>query len=193
MAMTIHPAVSGTRQKWLGEAALFLTGAFVGAFAAIIVLAVIEGALLAVAPDSAIYGLVAGAIIWAVLADLGLVRPLPYRRGQVPESWRNLLPSRVVATLFGLMLGFGFITFFTYSAQLSFLLGASLDGSLSALAAVSALFAVGKTVVLIEAIRSPAIGDVAPRLRPTKRGLQVVRLATAIASLAVAVAVINPT
>ena len=98
------------------------------------------------------------------LRELGLQPPVPYRNQQVPEWWRSVLPTGVVALAYGLMLGLGCATLFVTSAHLVVLLALPFVGSAWALLGVVAAFATGKTLVLYLAGGTSSHGDVIARL-----------------------------
>jgi len=184
MGMTINPAVSGGRRRWLGHSAAFLLGAFFGG------LLTLTGALAVVAlADRAVplHGLAvlgAAAIAWAALHDLGVPLPLPYRKRQVPEWLREVLPQSVVAAIFGGMLGIGFLTLFTYSTQLAVFLALPFLGSVPTMLGVVATFALGKTLVLAGVARARSLDEIPVYWNAT--GVGVLRTATAAVSLTLA-------
>ncbi len=182
MAMTVNPAVSGTRRNWFGHSLAFLVGAFLGAVASITAVYVLERLVALAIGDQALALVVAGVIGLAVLADLGFPIPLPYRKQQVPEHFRDIFPPSVVASFFGFMLGVGFLTLFTYSIQLAFLLAVPLAGGPGWGLAAAAAFAAGKTVVLGAAAGIPGLGAIGPRFHTSRRRLRVLKLTTAAVS-----------
>lgn len=187
MASTFNPAVSG-RRNWISASATFAIAVFVGALATMaVVLAVCwllassVGLAAAVASASALLGL-------GVARDLGLTAPLPYRRGQVPEWLRDVLPPVPLAAAFGFMLGAGFLTLFTFSVHLAFVVALPWLSLSSALMAVT-VFALGKTVVVISTAGVDQIASVHSRLTLTRAGYRTLQLAMAFVSLAVLAAV----
>ncbi len=115
MVETIAPGVHGGRGRryWsmlaLHTAAAGLAGAASGA---------LLGALGGVA--GAPWGVVGPLILTAIaisyaLREIGGVPlPLPGRRAQVPDWWRTFFSPGVAATLYGVGLGVGFLTFVTF-------------------------------------------------------------------------------
>jgi hypothetical protein len=180
MALTINPAVGRKRHDWLWHGATFTAGVALGATVALLAVTIVTRALEFVSRDLA---LAAGtvAIAWAVLHDLGVKTWLPYRQTQVPEAFRDLLPPSVVAFVFGVMLGAGFLTFFTYSIQLAVLVALPYlgGGALLALAA----FSLGKSVVLLTAVGAQTVDHVGARFHWTAAGNRLLRGTSATLSL----------
>jgi hypothetical protein len=111
MAETISPVVHGGRNRsyWkaitahlIGAAlASALVGALLGSIGSIFDLSWSSAGLALVAILAAVYA----------LGELtGLKLPLPHRRGQVPEWWRNYFEPTTTAFLYGAGLGVGFAT-----------------------------------------------------------------------------------
>src|SRR5579884_801823 len=122
MALTINPAVSGSRRHWFAHIVAFAIGAWLGGLLSLAVVIVIIDELRRVAGTSMVAVCVLGLISWTVAKDLGIPLWVPYRQRQVPEWLRDALPPGAIALLYGSMLGVGFLTLFTYSTQLAFLL-----------------------------------------------------------------------
>jgi hypothetical protein len=164
MALTINPAGSGTRIRWVVDSGVFYLGALVGALGSLLLVAASFALLSLVLPGG---WLVPAAVVLAVpplLYQMGLPVPLPYRRRQVPEWWRNVLPLRVAAFAYGVMLGFGFATPFTSSAHSAMLLALPFLHGIGPVLAVVALFAAGKTTVLVLGQGTVSHDDVIVRL-----------------------------
>jgi hypothetical protein len=191
MALTVNPAVSRSRRQWGVHAALFALGTGVGCLlAAGVALAIVS--LLDQLLTSAVLAIIAASlIVWAVLHDLGLPLPLPYRQRQVPEWLRSALPAGAVAFLYGLMLGVGFLTLFTYSAQLSAFVAFPFLDTLWQVIAVAGLVSAGKTLVLLSAVGVTSPDEVVGRFRWSKTRIVMLRLATACVSLMMAVAILT--
>ncbi len=148
MALTINPAVSGGRARWALDASAFLLGVFVGTLATLWVVLVAETLVGMLSSARVVALVVAGLVAYASLRDLGFAIPVPYRRQQVPEPLRQMLPPPVVAVLYGAQLGAGFLTPFTYGVHSTYALAAPLlHGAL--LVAAAGLFALGKATVLL--------------------------------------------
>jgi hypothetical protein len=186
MAMTINPAVSGGRQRWLIHSGAFLVGAFVGGLVSLTaVLAILTAARHALSTDWLAFG-AAMIIVWAALHDLGVPLPLPYRQRQVPDWFREVFPPGIVAATFGGMLGIGFLTLFTYSTQLALLMALPFIPSLGVMLVAIAIFAFGKTIVLVSAMNVRSLEDV--KVEWDRRGIAGLRFATATVSLLLAAA-----
>lgn len=192
MALTIHPAVCGTRRNWLRECVIFTSGATGGAFAAILLLTAAISCLVAVVPiPNVALGVVCAGIGLAALKDWGLAIPLPYRRGQVPEHLRTLLPRRLVALVFGLMLGFSFVTYFASSVQLAVFGCAALSRSAETTLAVSLCFAVGKSLPIVVGLFANGLDGVQRAYRRVPGDGLAWRSASSLASLAIMFTVLS--
>jgi hypothetical protein len=190
MALTINPAVSGTRRKWILHSLGFLAGAFAGSLVALLLVLIIVAAASLLVPTAAIVAVSVSVILWAALHDLGVPLPLPYRSQQVPEWLRNVLPPGAVATAFGFQLGVGFLTLFTYSTHLAILVALPFLSSLGSMVAVIAIFAIGKTIVLAATLGTTSTQELLPRFDSSRRRMHALRLTTATASILVAAALI---
>jgi hypothetical protein len=181
MGLTINPAVSGGRRRWLGRSAAFFVGVFFGGLLTLAGLLALVAVADHVLPIGRLAVVAAAAIAWAVLHDLGFPLPLPYRNRQVPEWLREVLPQSVVAAIFGGMLGIGFLTLFTYSTQLAVFLALPFLGSVAGMLGVVAIFAIGRTMVLASVARARSLDEVPVYWDAT--GVLVLRMATAAVSL----------
>ena len=186
MALTINPAVSRGNRNWLAHSASFTAGTFFGGLIALALSLLTVALLRTVAPEGAVRVLLAAVVVWAALHDLGLPLPLPYRQRQVPEWLRDLLPPGVTALVYGVMLGVGFLTLFTYSAHLAVLAALPLLGSLTVMLAVIALFALSKSLVLLSAAGASSLEEIPLRFHWTRNRQRLLRATTAAVSLAVA-------
>jgi hypothetical protein len=130
MAETISPVVHGGRNRsyWkaiaahlLGAAlASALLGALLGSIGSVFGLSSSAGGLVLVAILAAVYA----------FGELtGFKVPLPHRRGQVPEWWRNYFEPATTAFLYGAGLGVGFATHVRSGLLLIVALVAFLGGS----------------------------------------------------------------
>lgn len=129
-------------------------------------------------------------ISWGTLHDLGVPLPLPYRSRQVPEWFRDVLPRSVVAFVFGVQLGPGFLTLFTYSTHLAVLLALPFLGSLEEMLLVVLLFAMGKTLVLGVTLGIQSLEEIRPRFDWSRLGNYVLRSTNALLSALIAVLLI---
>ncbi len=189
MALTINPAVSRTRIELLQSLTLFVGGVFSGASVSVLAALGLTGFAALVGGRLAILLFVSGAVLLGALRDLGLPIPLPYRSRQVPEVFRDVMPLPVVALLFGLELGVGFLTFYTTSMQLTLVVTA--PGSTLVVTALGPLaFGLGKLVIVLSMLRVRSLDEV-PHAMPTGwRHVRVMRLGTAVASVSVLVHVV---
>lgn len=152
MVETINPAVCGTRARFMKSLAAYFVGSAIG------------GGLVIAAVAS--FVLVAGVLPWialtifaiglAVVKDAGIRVPVPYRRRQVPEWLRDIVPMPVTGFVFGFELGIGFLTHFTSSAHLTVVLLAGWMATQSPAAGMSIVLAqaAAKTLVLLITPRS---------------------------------------
>lgn len=189
MALTINPTVSGSRTKFLSDAGAFMVGVYLGALVSALIVVALLVVVTAVLSEIWAVSLALAAIAWAVLHDVGVPVRLPYRRGQVPEWFREALPHGVVAALFGVQLGTGFLTFFTYSTQLAMLLFIPFLNGLADILVVLGVFAIGKTLVLLSALGTTSVDQVTTRFSWTPAGQRVLRLTTAATSVLVGFAI----
>jgi hypothetical protein len=188
MALTINPAVSGGHKRWLSHGAAFFVGVWFGGLIALAGLLILVGVAGQVVSVRWLAVSAAATMAYAALHDLGLPLPLPYRNRQVPEWLRDVLPGGLVAAVFGAMLGVGFLTLFTYSTHLAVLLALPFLSSAWAMVAGVAVFAAGKTLVLVGVIGAESLDDVPVHWDP--RRIAVLRVATATASLLLAAALV---
>src|SRR6478609_3304573 len=181
MALTINPAVGRARHHWIGHSLVFGLFVVVGALMALAVVLAATSGLSALSTELAA-AVVLGGMLWATAHDLGFPTYLPYRQGQVPEILRELLPPSVVAAVYGVMLGFGFLTFFTYAVQLAVLLVLPYVSGTAEVMAIAA-FALGKVVVLGTTIGATSVDMVGRRFHWTRRGAIVLRFSSALVSI----------
>lgn len=192
MALTINSAVSGTRRTFLASAITYVIGVAIGGLGALVVVLLTLGVLRAVAPALAAAVVAAVAIGWAVTRDLGVPLPVPYRQHQVPERLRDLLPLPGVAAAFGVQLGIGFLTRYTYSTQVAVLVALPFLRSGTEMVAVVSAFALGKALVLIVGSNVTSLDELSSRFRfnaPRRRTLLIVTTAMSILILALLLSV----
>src|SRR5918999_268953 len=159
MVETIAPVVHGTRR------ARYWASLFAHAFGAVAAAAIVGAALGGVgyllrAPWGAVGAVFVGvlAFTYAAREALGLPIPLLDRRRQVPEWWRTFFSPSVAAFLYGVGLGSGFFTFWTYGTFIA-VAGAALASGGPALGALlCAPFGLARALSLA-AVHA---GDVAP-------------------------------
>lgn len=177
MALTINPVVSGSGRRYLLHSGAFLAGVFIGALFVLVAVIAAASLLLLALPTEAVVAIAAGLILWGIAHDVGFPVRLPYRRRQVPEWFRRALPPGTVAALFGFQLGVGVLTLFTYSSHIAMLALLPFLHSVQVLLVVVALFAIGKTIVLLVTIGANDIDEVTNRFRWTPLRLRLLRSA----------------
>jgi site-specific recombinase len=160
MVETIVPVVHGERRRrYIASVVLHTLGAVLaaGAFGALLgLVGQLLGAPWGVAGAALV---VAVSLMYAAREGLGLRVPLPCRRRQVPQWWRNFFSPPVAAFLYGLGLGIGFLTFLTYGTYVAVSVAAVALGSPEIGALLLAPFGIGRGVsVLIAARTSTAAG-----------------------------------
>lgn len=186
MALTINPAVSGTRTRWFVHIAAFFAGVWLGGLISLAMVLAIVGGLSSVLPRAALAAVLLAVVVWAAGKDLGFPLWLPYRQRQVPEWLRDALPPGGIAAFYGVMLGVGFLTLFTYSTQLAVLVALPFVRPEATMLGAMAAFAAGKTLVLATATGASSSAAVAARFHWTRHRARVLRLTTAAMSLLVA-------
>jgi hypothetical protein len=190
MATTINPAVSGvTYRRWSLHVALYTMGVAVGALASYAVVYALYAAVTFALPQWAWVAAAAPLLTLVVLRDLGASVRVPYpERTQVPEWLRHVLPPALVALAYGGELGVGFLTRFTYSTHLAFVVALPLVGSTGTVVALALLFALAKTIVVVTSLGGRSYGEFERRilLRHASNNSKqnVLRLANAAVTLA---------
>lgn len=188
MALSINPAVSRSLSRWGFHAAVFLVGSAIGVLASYaLALGVIEAIrnLLSVEVAAALAVLI---VAIAIIRELGVRVPLPYRVRQVPEGWRGTMPVWGFSLAYGIMLGFGFLSPYTYSTHLAMLLGLPFVSSIASVATALLLFAVGKTLVLFATLGRNVHPDRPFESRTTRFGIFTLHVTTVGVSLVVLIA-----
>lgn len=146
MGLTLNPAVSGvSTRRWLLHVAVYVGAVALGASLVMVVLRGIKGGLDATIGPAAWPALALALIAVAVLRDLTERTPVPYLNTQVPEWLRHMVPPAVTALAYGVHLGLGFLTKYTYSAHIAFLVVLPLLASWQQGVAVCCVFAVAKS------------------------------------------------
>jgi hypothetical protein len=190
MALTIVPAVSGTTKKWGIDVAAFWAGSFLGALVAAMAMIAIFGALAIAVSRPVLATAVAVIGGGAIMRDFGIPVPLPFANRQVPERWRRQLPITVASFAYGLVLGAVFPTLFTGSTQLTFLLVIPFLSSSTLIVGVVALFALGKTSVLLLGLGTQSEAEVLARIQNSEAPSSARRLARSVANAGVSSVVI---
>jgi hypothetical protein len=182
MALTINPAVSGTRREWVLQSLSFFLGSVLGGLVTLLlILAVTSGLISLFGRQPVVIGFVV-VVVFAILRDFGVPVLLPYRSRQVPELLREQLPGAAFAAAYGFELGVGFLTLFTYSIHLAVVLALPfLPATWEMLAAV-VLFALGRSVVLLITMGAREVDEVAERFYWTPRLNLLLKVTTAAGS-----------
>lgn len=191
MAMTINPAVSRVGyRRWTLHVGLFVTGAAGGA---LLTYAVAHAAYrLLVTASPAAWLLVALPVVaLAALRDLGVNAPVPYPRGrQVPAWLRRMVAPGVAALAYGVQLGAGFLTNFTYSTHTAFVALLATQAQVSVVGVGVLAFALCKSIVLFTSLAPRSEHRFQERFqdRLPRHGRGVLRVVSAAFALATAVA-----
>lgn len=190
MAVTINPAVSGVSySRWLAHVAAFGASVGVGAFITYVLARLLFSALALASPYA--WLLFALPLIGlGALRDLGVSAPVPYpERRQVPEWFRRVAPPGATAVVYGTELGIGFLTRFTYSTHLAFIVLVATQPPLVAGIAVMC-FAAFKSIVVLSSPAGRSYPEANRRLmkrqNPTAHGQRILRHANAVLALATA-------
>lgn len=158
MATTISPAVSRVADRqWISYVGAHGFGVMVGASLAFVVLASFAAGTEAMG-GLFLWALIgASVVLLAVMRDVGLNVPVPYRNVQVPQVLRYLLPHSSLFAVYGVQLGLGFLTRYTYSTHTAVMVALPLvvASPLLVLGSIFAL-AVGKSLVLLAAVGTSA-------------------------------------
>lgn len=178
MAYTLAPAVSGRRKRmWLADTSAFAIGVAIGA---LVSLMLITAAFLASKAVGSLWIYQAGAVLiiaGAIARDLGAPIPVPYRRGQVPKWLRDALPAPVTAAVFGALLGQGFLTFYTYSGQLAWLLLMPFVERTSQFVVLLMIFILAKSLPAVVGIGAQRAEQVIGPIQPQSTRVAYVRTA----------------
>jgi hypothetical protein len=166
MATTINPAVSGASyRRWSFHVVLYTIGVAVGALLSYGVVYALYSAITYSLPRWAWLAAAAPFLAVVVLRDLGAHVRVPYpERTQVPEWLRHVLPPALVALAYGGELGVGFLTRFTYSTHLAFVVALPLAGSTTTVAALALVFAAAKTIVVVTSLGGRSYGEFERRI-----------------------------
>jgi hypothetical protein len=112
MVETITPVVHGGRRgRWGRSVALHILGAAIGAAALGAALGAAGRVLGAPWGPVGLWAVAGIAALYAARELFGLPIPLPDRKAQVPEWWREHFGPSTAAVLYGLGLGVGFLTY----------------------------------------------------------------------------------
>lgn len=116
---------------------------------------------------------VAIALLYAARELLGLPIPVPDRHRQVPEWWRTFYSPPVAATLYGIGLGIGFLTFLTFGTFVAVAVGAFLTADPARGALIVAPFGLvrGLSVIVAAGARDQeAASELVDRVQDVGRG-----------------------
>jgi hypothetical protein len=160
MVETITPVVHGGRNRhyWLSVFLHVLTAtATAGVFGMLLGLVGFGIASLVTEtglswPSIGPWLLVALAVLYAARELFGLPIPIPDRHKQVPEWWRTFYSPPVAASLYGVGLGVGFLTFLTFGTFVVVSAGAVLLGDALRGAAVVAPFGLARGLSVVLAV-----------------------------------------
>ncbi|MQB00913.1 MAG: hypothetical protein GEU78_11585 [Actinobacteria bacterium] len=128
------------------------------------------------------------ALLYAARELFGVRVPVPDRHRQVPEWWRTFYPPPVAATLYGIGLGVGFLTFLSFGTFVAVSVGAFLtaDPARGALIVGPFGLARGLSVILAAGARDQeAASELVDRVQALAEG-RAARLVNGCALLAVA-------
>lgn len=198
MATTINPTVSGTSyRRWLGHVGLFAMGVSIGAFLVFLASAAVLLTLAAIDPRLSVAA-AATLIAIGVSRDLGLSSWVPYRdRTQVPEWLRKTVWPGFTALAYGSHLGLGFLTRFTYSTHLAFVVVLPFLTTFGGVLLAIGTYAAGKCIVILLSVAGRTYAEFEPRnlyrFRSRRYGWRALRLANAAIALLVAGALITNT
>ena len=120
MVETIAPVVHGGRRKSYWGSVLLHTAAATGAAAGVgALLGAVGMGLRAPWGVASFVALASVAAVYALRESLRLPIPVPDRHRQVPEWWRTFYSPPVAATLYGLGLGIGFLTYLSFGTYVA--------------------------------------------------------------------------
>lgn len=153
MGVTINPAVNGVSyRRWGFYTALYGIGIAAGATAVYALVATIEAGVGAVVGERNLLIGLAVIVAAAVARDLGVPVRMPYReQTQVSQRVREQLGPSMTSIVYGAHLGVGFLTRYTYSTHLAFVLLLPLVESGVAVATLIVAFAAAKTYPILVA------------------------------------------
>jgi hypothetical protein len=195
MGTTINPAVSGVSyRRWIGHVIIFAVGVALGAFLTFLGSAALFGVLRVLGTNVAIAGATA-LIAVGVSRDVGLTRRVPYRdETQVPEWLRKTVAPSFTAFAYGTHLGIGFLTRYTYSTHLAFVVALPFLDSLPQVLATIGVFAVSKCVVIVLSIAGRSYGEFERRnlyrFRSRRHGFLALRVSNAVVAVIVGLALV---
>jgi len=166
MATTINPAVSGVSyRRWGFHVTLYAAGVAAGTLVSYAAVYAVYSAVTYRLPEWAWLVVTFPLLALVVLRDLGARVWVPYpERTQVPEWLRHVLPPGLVAVAYGGELGIGFLTRFTYSTHLAFVVALPLVGSLPTVAVLAGVVALAKSIVVLTSLGGRSYGEFERRI-----------------------------
>ncbi|MGH3429215.1 MAG: hypothetical protein ACRDQZ_16885 [Mycobacteriales bacterium] len=183
MVLTIHPAVSGGKPRWMLDTLLYTLGTTLGALGTVTAVALAADGARAIGGEALVTVVLIAGLTCCVGRDIGLPLPVPFRGKQVPEHARQFLPRSVMVVVFGVMLGVGFLTLFTYAVPIGVLVVASQSASAVVAVAMCATYAAGKSFPLLIALCGHDEVDVTRQFVWSTTSMRALRYASAACTL----------
>ena len=190
MALSINPAVCRDRIEWVSAVWLFGVGVWLSAMGVALAAIGVFGALSLVVGRTGYVILASLAVALACARDLGVNLPLPYRRGQVPEVFRDTFGVRGFSFVFGLQLGAGFLTHFTTSFHMLMVVTVPLVTSAVGIPLAVAAFALGKLVMVLAAGKCDSLDDIESCLPNGLAHTRFMHVSVGLASFAIATVIL---
>lgn len=181
MAFTISPTVSRTLAEWFRSVLAFALGVFAGSLCTYVLARGIVAVLIQGSRVTVLV-LLAGVAALGIARDAGLAVPVPYRRAQVPATWRNVLPLEATALAYGWMLGTGFLTLYTYAAHLALVVGLTVLISTPTALAAMAIYAGARTVGLLAGTSAERVDQLPQRFTAASSHMLALRGANMVAA-----------
>jgi hypothetical protein len=100
--------------------------------------------------------LVSVAALYLLREAFALPIPVPQRKRQVPEWWRNFYSRPVAAVLYGVGLGVGYFTYLTYGTFVAVTIGAIASGDPTTGALIVGPFGLARALALVGTGRDEA-------------------------------------
>ena len=150
MVETIAPVVHGGRRKsYWGSVLLHSVAATAAAAGVGALLGAIGMGLSAPWGVASFVALASVAAVYALRESFQLPIPVPDRHRQVPEWWRTFYSLPVAATLYGLGLGIGFLTYLSFGTYVAVAAAALLFGDPLLGAALCAPFGLARGLSVV--------------------------------------------
>lgn len=190
MALSINPAVCRDRIEWVSAVSLFGVGVWLSAMGVALAAIGVFGALSLLVGKTGYTILASLAVVLACARDLGVDLPLPYRRGQVPEIFRDTFGVRGFSFVFGLQLGAGFLTHFTTSFHMLMVVTLPLVASVAGIPLALTAFALGKLVMVVATAKCDSPDDIESCVPNGLSHTRFMHLSAGMSSLAIATVVL---